>query len=301
MRKIDSIIKRDLYVGGDWEKYNGIPQDAYHEIINEFPTTTELQHYTNNRISFILRNYFEECDPYEKIYNKYIIRKEKKSNVHFKRREYNINLKIEHEQFVASIDHLNNLLNQSEAISEKEWQKEVFNIICLVYPQYIFSVREPVIDGIDKHGKRPDFILVDANGFIDVLEKKKPEVKILTSSPSYRNNYIPIRELVGATVQIEKYILYLNNMNPKDNTLCNELKKHLPSSVRPQIVAPKGLLLLGRSNEFDEQKKRDFEVIKRQYKHIVDIMTYDDLMQRLDNIISGLQIRLDEYELGKEE
>jgi len=34
------------------------------------------------------------------------------------------------------------------------------------------------------------------------------------------------------------------------------------------VVNHQGILLLGRSNNFNEQQKRDFELIKRQYKNI---------------------------------
>ncbi len=33
----------------------------------------------------------------------------------------------------------------------------------------------------------------------------------------------------------------------------------------------------------------DLEVIKRQYANMVDILTYDDLLDRLDNVIASLQ------------
>lgn len=41
------------------------------------------------------------------------------------------------------------------------------------------------------------------------------------------------------------------------------------------------------------RQKQDFELIKRQYKHIVDIMTYDDLVYRLENMVCSLRARLD--------
>lgn len=49
---------------------------------------------------------------------------------------------------------------------------------------------------------------------------------------------------------------------------------------------------MGRSNHFNEQQKSDFELIKRQYKHIAEIMTYDDLLHRIDNIIAALSQQL---------
>lgn len=36
----------------------------------------------------------------------------------------------------------------------------------------------------------------------------------------------------------------------------------------------------------------DFELIRRQYKHIAEIMSYDDLLQRIDNIIAALDQEL---------
>ena len=37
---------------------------------------------------------------------------------------------------------------------------------------------------------------------------------------------------------------------------------------------------------------RYFELIKRQYKHVADIMTYDDLVKRLENIVISLRKRI---------
>ena len=52
--------------------------------------------------------------------------------------------------------------------------------------------------GIDNYDKKPDFVLVDANGYIDILEIKKPDTQILTKQSSYRNNYVPVKNLSGS-------------------------------------------------------------------------------------------------------
>lgn len=59
-----------------------------------------------------------------------------------------------------------------------------------------------------------------------------------------------------------------------------------------KVINPQGILLAGRSNELTEEQKQDFELIKRQYKHVVDIMTYDDLLFRLGNIIKSLKLKV---------
>lgn len=132
-------------------------------------------------------------------------------------------------------------------------------------------------------------MLVDANGFVDVLEIKKADIRVLTG---YRNNFVASREVNGAIQQIEKYIYCLNSSDKAKEDVSNKLNPLLPNGVQASIVNPQGILILGRSNEFNKQQQQDFELVKRQYKHVADIMTFDDLAQRLKNIIASLQKRL---------
>lgn len=44
---------------------------------------------------------------------------------------------------------------------------------------------------------------------------------------------------------------------------------------------------MGRENEFSPQKKNDFDIIKQKYHNIIDILTYDELIKRLETIISA--------------
>ncbi len=49
------------------------------------------------------------------------------------------------------------------------------------------------------------------------------------------------------------------------------------------------MLILGRDIDFFGEQEFDFEIIKRKYANIVDVMTYDDLLRRLDNIIAMIE------------
>ena len=42
---------------------------------------------------------------------------------------------------------------------------------------------------------------------------------------------------------------------------------------------------MGRDASLNENQIIDFEIIKRKYKNIIDIITYDDLLSRLERII----------------
>ncbi len=287
LRKIDEVIERDFYIGGDWENHNGISKETFDNLLEKFPKTAELDKYAHKRIASIIKDYFPECDKYEAIYEKFV---ESKNSSYASSVSgiSKFNVQIELEQFTVAYQELMDMLNRYEAIDEKQWQEKIHNILQLLYPKYICCAREIKFYG-GKKDKQPDFLLVDANGFVDILEIKKADVRMLTQ---YRNNYVATREISGAIQQIEKYIFCLNSSDKAKEDVSKKLTEFLPEGVEVKIVNPQGILLAGRSNEFTDEQKKDFELIKRQYKHIADIMTYDDLAVRLKNIIDSLGMKL---------
>lgn len=289
LKKIDNIINNDLYIGGKWEEKNGISIEAFNYLLKIFPNSIELNKYANSRIGNILKEWFPEADMYEPIFNKYIVGKStKKIGSNYSE----ANMKIELEQFSIALRQLEKMLSEAQGFDERVWQEKIHQILQLLYPKYIFSTREIEFKGIDGYDKRPYFLLVDHSGFVDILEIKKPDAQILTKQASYRNNYVPVREFAGAIQQIEKYIFCLTARKENREYVISKLKEKIPIDITPEIVNPQGILLLGRSNEFNLEQKRDFELIKRQYKNIADIMTYDDLIQRLKNIITSFKMKL---------
>lgn len=287
LRKIDEVIERDFYIGGDWEAHNGISKETFDNLISKFPKTAELDKYAHMRIASIIKDYFPECDKYEAIYEKFIGSKSN-SFAPTTSTVSKFNIQIELEQFSVAYQELNDMLDRYEAIDEKQWQEKIHNILQLLYPKYICCAREIKFFG-GKNDKQPDFLLVDANGFVDILEIKKADVRVLTQ---YRNNYVAAREISGAVQQIEKYIFCLNSSYKAQEKVTKILTELLPHDIEVKYVNPQGILIAGRSNNFDREQLRDFELIKRQYKHVADIMTYDDLAQRLSNIIAALEKRL---------
>ncbi len=284
--KIDEVIDRDFYVGGDLEKNQGISIEVYMELINKFPKTTELDRYARYRISHVLKEYYPECDRYEQLYDKYMSKLRKKHSAKAYEKDVDFNRKIDLEQFKIAYHELSEMINDV-AVDEAEWQRKIHSILRMLYPQYIYCAREVQFPGIGKEEKRPDFLLVDVHGFVDILEIKKATVRVLTQ---YRSNYVPSREFTGAIQQIEKYAYCMNTVNEAKEKVSAVLSPNIAEGFTIQILNPQGILLLGRSNNFTPQQCNDFELIKRQYKHIADIITYDDLLCRLKNIIAALSM-----------
>ena len=114
----------------------------------------------------------------------------------------------------------------------------------------------------------------------------------MLSATKYRENYTPKKELSGAVMQVEKYIFHLNRWGAEGEKEINKKRSaELPNGMQIRITNPKAMIILGRDNDFATDQKFDLEIIKRKFTHIIDIMTYDDILHRLDNIIAKFDKR----------
>mgnify|MGYP000383250732 CR=1 FL=1 len=74
---------------------------------------------------------------------------------------------------------------------------------------------------------------------------------------------------------------------------CKEYKDKLPDGVKIKIVNPQGFIIMGRELGLSPSQTKDFEVIKRQYRHVLDIITYDDLLRRLQVIRDHFSVQIE--------
>ena len=185
------------------------------------------------------------------------------------------------------------MLSNEKEYNENSWQKVIIKFIQVLFPKYVFVGNKPNFKTIQGEKKQPDFIIGDADGYVDIIEIKIPFTTGVLSarkSQKYRDNYIPLRELSGAVMQCEKYIFNMtSNMKDVLKELNSQYKSTVPRNYEFKIVNPKAMIIMGRSNDFSEDQKKDFEIIKRKYKNIIDIITYDDLLHRLETTISILE------------
>ena len=285
LRKIDDLLKTTVYIGGT-HREGWLPLSDFKELIRTFPNSTELDRYAHTRIAGILRNHFNGLGNIQADYENYINKKSEGINSNL----YEDLSPLQLETFRTVLKKIKEMLSNSESYSETNWQEIICDVVRLLYPKYILAIREVEIGNDGRHKKRPDFILIDSNGFVDVLEIKKPNNQRVITSTEYRNNYIADRDLEGAIVQIEKYMFTMNRYGKKlEEELQRLLADELVSGVKIKVSNSQGMLLMGRSNDLNENQNHDFEIIKRQYKNIVDFMTYDDLVKRLENIVSSIE------------
>lgn len=276
----------------------------YENLINNFPTTTVLQHYGEEIVADQLGEQFS----FKKDYNKQFLKSkkivmQKNDNVFSPTGDATINKNIVKNLHQSVIRLKSSLEKGYRAYDENYWQKLILNILPVLYPQYVGFIREAKIpEKFSKNGKETnrslDDALIDINGNIDILEVKCPFPKNhLIMKTKYRDNWIPARELSGGIIQLQKYIYYIDHLgSEKTEEVTQKIKEkiledgnmQLNSNFKLQFNNPRALLLIGYTNSqdaFTESEKRDFEVIRRQYNNIIDIITYNDLLDRLERTI----------------
>lgn len=293
--KIDSLIEEPIVVGGD--SVGAIPLADFEELLRNFPTyrTHTLCPRQDSRV---LRDYLGTMSDAQKRLEAYLNRKQ---TVHpISRIEFLEN--YEPRKFEYARDELQRMLKDAETYSEHDWQKLVVGLLLLIFPKYIavlenLQVKDFYSDPTKSKNRFIDLTLVDANGTIDIVEIKKPFANCLLSRNKYRDNYTPRTELSGSVMQVEKYIFHLKKWGRDgEKEILKQRNSELPPNFEIRVTNPQATIILGRDSGFTDDQKFDFEIIKRKYVNIIDIMTYDDLLRRLDNIIS--MIRTNYSKLG---
>lgn len=285
--ELERLSNQPIIIGGD--NSNAIPEDIFISIIDSFPTKTELTHYSNARITNILSEYLEWVTDSQSKYEQYLERR-KKLKVDTTTIDWIERYELEKYIFIRTT--LEEMLQKYEKYSEKQWENKILEIILILFPKYIrvyhsMPVMDYYTDPTKPKKRQIDIALLDASFHLDIIEIKKPSYHDTVSEKPFstRDNHIPMKNLSSAVMQIEKYIFHLNKWG---TVWEKELSKKYGHEI--QIVNPQWILITWRCNKFTKRQRFDFEIIKRQYSSIVDIITYDDLIRRLDNIIAKFRV-----------
>jgi hypothetical protein len=289
-------------VVGDPEKFKGaISPEVFKDLLANFPTSGEMNRYALARVEAVVGEAIQPLKSAREAYERYLNRHV--SVVTDKPLEQEVLIEAEIQKYVYLRDLIALWLRKDEDRSEADWQRMIAKIVLLLFPKYIAALTSVPVSDVYSDPSRStireiDLCLVDASGALDVIEIKKPSAAAVIGRMLYRDNFVPSRELTGAIVQTEKYLFHLSKWGLKgEQTLTEKFKTHLPDGLSIRIANPKGLIIMGRTPMARTIQGRardhqlDLEVIRRQYANMVDIMTYDDLLARLNNVISALQRR----------
>jgi len=158
---------------------------------------------------------------------------------------------------------------------ETKWGKFLEKNLYLLDSKYVEVV--PELNVVLAGARKVDFGLVDTQGFLDIFEIKKPSTPLL-SAKTDRGNYYWNTYAIKAITQAEKY---LYNAERKAANLAEDIKREGRISVT--VIKPRAFLLIGASTQLDtDEKKEDFRILRMSLKNI-EIILYDELLERLKN------------------
>lgn len=285
-----------IVVGGTRD--DRIPLDAFRELQARFPNSGELDRYASARVEAIVGEFLDGMKSARENYEAYLSRR--KSSVSDKPLPQQDLLQAEIDKFIYVRDTIASWLQNADAYSERDWQRMIIKVILLIFSKYVAVLENvEVADFYTTPGRTRqryiDICLVDAGGNIDVIEIKKPFDNVVLARTLYRDNSLPTRELSGSIMQAEKYLFHLSKWGVAgERELTRRYAATLPGTMSIRVTNPKAMILLGRDRLPDgqpalsERQMFDLEVIKRKYANVMDILTYDDLVRRLNNIIASL-------------
>ncbi|MBI9032039.1 DUF4263 domain-containing protein [bacterium] len=284
-KRLDELANQQIIISDSEE--NAIPILEFRKIIKSLPTSRELRLYVESRMTNVLSQYLEGVKDSGKAYEQYRSKRE----IGGMNNQFKAIHDYELFKYTSLLETLQHMLSNFSNYNERQWQKCILEIILLLYPKYIECIPSVKIKDYYSNQQKAtdreiDLMLIDSNGYIDVIEIKKPESNYILSTGKYRDNFTPKRELSGTIMQVEKYLFHLMKWGSEgEKKLTKKYKSQIPFGIQLKISNPKAVVILGRDNDLDKSQLFDFEIIKRKYTNIMDIITYDDLIRRLEKLI----------------
>lgn len=143
------------------------------------------------------------------------------------------------------------------------------------------------IDYVKKHPARlisleseSDLIMETTDGFIDLIELKRPSLKLFKYDLSHKS-YFPSVDLSKALGQC---LLYLKALD--------EYKLNLERTHKFKLLRPRIKIIIGRSKNFSDEEYEALRMLNSTLNHI-QIITYDYLHMCGENIISYYSEEID--------
>lgn len=122
-----------------------------------------------------------------------------------------------------------------------------------------------------------DFLMEAYDGFLDVVEIKRPEGGLQFWAASLdHGNYVPSTDLTKAITQASRYIYEVER---EANSV-----KFLERVGHVKTVKPRCILIFGRSNKWNFSQIETYRIMNAGF-HNITIMTYDHVLERAKRIV----------------
>lgn len=177
---------------------------------------------------------------------------------------------LAHARRSRAIDEFINLL-ESDYVEDK-WQEWFTANSWVLGSDFVKVIDERAIDTKNIS----DFLMQSYDGFLDVVEIKRPEGNLqFWANSKDHDNWIPHSDLIKAITQASIYIHEVERE-------ANDLKFY--ERVGVKAIKPRCTLIYGRSLNWSKCQQEAFRILNSSY-HNLTIMTYDHVLDRARRIL----------------
>lgn len=120
-----------------------------------------------------------------------------------------------------------------------------------------------------------DYLTCAYDGFVDIVEIKKPNGIPFWASSMDHGNYVPSTELVQAITQCQNY-LYAIEKRSND--------AEFQERTNSKVIKPRCVLVFGRSKDWNDEQREAYRILDSSYTQL-SILTYDHLLVRAENVL----------------
>jgi len=178
---------------------------------------------------------------------------------------------LEYKQRAIAIQRYEAML--SNDLKEQKWQEWFEQNSWVLGSEFVRVLDERQIDTANIS----DFLMEAYDGFLDVIEIKRPEGNLrFWSEHLDRGNYVPSMDLIKAITQASTYI---NEVEREANSI-----KFLERVSYVRTIKPRCILIFGRSTGWNQKQKEAYRILNASY-HNLTILTYDHVLERSKRVM----------------
>jgi hypothetical protein len=156
---------------------------------------------------------------------------------------------------------------------EAEWQAWFTNNSWVLGSEFVRILDERAID--TQH--IADFLMETYDGFLDIVEIKKPEGgQEFWAKSKDHGNLVPSTELVKAFTQASRYVFEVER---EANSV-----KFLERVGHVKTVKPRCILVFGRSSGWGPEENEAYRILNSGF-HSLNVLTYDHVLQRAKRVV----------------
>jgi hypothetical protein len=169
-----------------------------------------------------------------------------------------------------------------KALAEGDWQSYFAEKILYFQDNYIKKI--PKLNIATVTTQFPDFGVVTADDYLDLIEIKLPKTTILNEDLSH-NSFYWSAEVTKAIAQVETYI---DSVASRKFDLTVQIEQ--VTGLKLKIVKPRGIIIAGMTTQFaGNSKKADYFRMLNEGLKNVEIVPYDELSRRLRNTMTSIE------------